>query len=163
MASTGVTSATQQETVIPAGASTLTVTQQPAPTTITAGVAFTTQPIVTVKDQFGNLVANGTSVAVTETSGLGNVNGTTTVTTTAGVATFSGLSITNTGSTTLTFTANSHTGASVSITVNPAGASKLVMKTEPPSSVTVSTAFSAEPAVYVEDLFLGNVLTERQQ
>ena len=51
----------------------------------------------------------------TETSGLGNLNGTPTsptATTTSGVATFSGLFITNSGSTTLTFTANGYSVAS---------------------------------------------------
>jgi len=49
------------------------MTQQPS-TSGTAGTAFGTQPTVTVKDQYGNLVSNGTTVTATETSG-GNLNG----------------------------------------------------------------------------------------
>jgi len=120
-AASGLTSDTQVVTVVPAGAFTLTMAQQPSGTA-TAGTAFATQPQVTVVDQFGNNVANGTTVTATETSG-GNLNGTATAptaTTTGGVATFSGLFVTNTsGSVTLTFTANGHTVNSSSINVSP--------------------------------------------
>ena len=45
-----------------------------------------------------------------------------------------------------------------SITVTATTASKLVMKTEPSSSVAAGGAFSTQPAVYVEDTY-GNVVT----
>ena len=68
-----------------ASAGSLTMTQQPS-TTGTAGTAFATQPSVTVRDQYGNLVADGTTVTATETTG-GNLNGTTaqTANTTSGL------------------------------------------------------------------------------
>ena len=126
---TGLTSDILVVTVDPAAAYTLTMSQQPS-STATSGSAFAQQPQVTVRDQFGNLVANGTTVSAVETSG-GILQGTTNATTTSGVATFGGLNVTNSGTVTLTFLANSHSVVSSSIVVNPAAASQLTIISSP--------------------------------
>ena len=54
--------------VNPAAASLLVVTTQPSPTA-TAGVAFATQPAITAKDAFGNIVTNDSSHTVTAARG----------------------------------------------------------------------------------------------
>lgn len=94
---TGLTAATQQETVTAGPASQLAFSAQPAGAT--ADTAFATQPAVSVEDQFGNVVTSDTStVALSLTTG--SPAGTLTcspaddqATAVGGVATFSGCSI----------------------------------------------------------------------
>jgi len=92
----GVTSLTF--TISPAAASQLVFTVQP--TTTTAGATITPAVEVTAYDSFGNL-ATGFTGGVTLTIGSnpagGTLNGTTTVTAAAGVASFGALSINNAG------------------------------------------------------------------
>jgi hypothetical protein len=62
-------------------------------------------------------------------------------------------------STTITATDGSLTGiASSSLTVNSATLNRIRMKTEPGSTVTVNSLFSAEPAINLEDTY-GNIVT----
>ncbi len=149
-------------TVNPGPASKLLVTQQPF-STATAGVAFATQPKVTLQDSYGNTVTSyTTAVAATETSG-GNLNATTTartVTPTNGVATFSGLFVTNAASgVTLTFTSGTLTPAvSSGITVSPASAAKLLVSQQPSATATAGSAFAQQPQVIVQDTY-GNTVT----
>jgi hypothetical protein len=103
----------------PAAATQLAVTRQPAGAV--DGAAFTTQPLVQVRDAAGVVVA-GASAAVTASiaSGPGTLGGTLTVTAVNGVATFTDLRITGTGAHTLRFSATgltAATSASVSVTV----------------------------------------------
>ena len=78
-----------------AGATTeLAFTTQPGGGT--GGAAWTTQPVVTVQDQFGNTVTTDTStvtLGIANNAGGGTLNGMLTETAVAGVAAFSGLSI----------------------------------------------------------------------
>src|SRR5207245_7064219 len=88
--------ASRSFTVSPAAAAKLVVTTQPAGAV--AGHAFTTQPQVTVEDQFGNLETgdNGTAVNVA-LGGTGTLRGTVSATASGGVATFAGLRVDTTG------------------------------------------------------------------
>jgi hypothetical protein len=84
----------------------------------TSGSAFTTQPVITIKDAAGNIVTNSTaSVTMIVSTGATTV-GTTTVNAVAGVATFTNVGISGTAGTayTLTFTSGSLTTATQSIT-----------------------------------------------
>src|SRR2546430_962323 len=69
------------------------------PATSTGGMAFPTQPVVTLLDAGGNTASSDTSVSLLMTPGTGTLgatlspNANTTVTTAAGVATFGGLKI----------------------------------------------------------------------
>ena len=116
-AASGLTSATQAITLTPGTASQLVITTQPAGAT--SGTAFTTQPVVAIRDAAGNTVTSSTlAVTVAKASGSGTLSGTTTVNAVNGIATFSGLTITGSGAHTLAFNATGVTGAtSNSITV----------------------------------------------
>ena len=77
-------------------ASSLAILTQPS-ATATAGVPFAQQPVLQVRDQFGNLrstangVTNSTVVTAARGNGSGTSQGTLTATTTDGVATFTDL------------------------------------------------------------------------
>ncbi len=94
----------------------ITVTTQPVPGTASRD-AFSTQPVVTLKDQYGNICADGPSAAATVTAaakngtGSWNIGGTTTFTASAGVAAFTGLACTTTaaGTGAITFSAGTVT------------------------------------------------------
>ena len=137
--------------VSPGAASQLAFTSEP-PSTGTDGVAF--GATVQVQDAYGNLVtASNASVAIT-TSG---VTGTTTVTASGGIASFTNLIVNTPGAYTLTAASSGLTGAtSTGITIGLGPASKLVFTTEPPSSGTAGTAFSA--TVQIQDAG-GNLIT----
>ena len=66
--------------VSPAAASQLVITTQPS-ATATAGVAFTTQPVVKEEDQFGNVITSDSTHTVTAArhAGTASLQGTTTV------------------------------------------------------------------------------------
>jgi uncharacterized repeat protein (TIGR01451 family) len=123
--------ATQTETVVAAAASKLVVVTQPSATAI-AGVAFPIQPQVRVTDPFGNLVASfGSAITVAQTAG-GSLNASPTAPTAApvsGVATFSGLFITNGGINTLTFTAPGVIGTN-SAAINVGGGAPIKIRVE---------------------------------
>jgi len=98
-ASTGLTSANQQETVTVGTASQLGITTQPVGGT--SGSALATQPVIAVRDANGNTVTGSTaSVTVTIGSGSGGtLGGTTTVSAVNGVANFSDLTLSGTAGT----------------------------------------------------------------
>src|SRR5262249_28629162 len=93
--SPALTAATSSSVLIsPAAASQLIINTQPSPTA-TAGVAFATQPVVYIEDAFGNLITGDNSTQVTGASlplGSGPLQGTTNVTASGGIATFTNLS-----------------------------------------------------------------------
>ncbi len=79
--------------VLHAAASQVVFTTQPSASTW-VGVAFAQQPVVSIEDQFGNVVSTGadaiTAVALTLTTGTGTLGGTTSMNAVAGVADFAG-------------------------------------------------------------------------
>jgi len=119
------------------------------------GVALDTQPIVSAMDAFGNAVTNGTVISVS--AGSGNVFGQTNVTTTAGVATYAGLSLTNLGNVTLTFTAGSVSTNSTAIAVTPGPAVTVIWTTQPGGAVA-GAPFSQQPVLKTADAG-GNLTT----
>ncbi len=146
--------------VNPAAASQLVVTQQPS-ATATAGVIFGTQPVVTEEDSFGNIITSDSTHTLTATSsGTAALQGTTTLTLSNGIATFSGLSYNKAETITLSFTTNAgaFTATSSNIAVSPAAASNLVVTTQPSATAIAGVAFGTQPVVAEEDSF-GNVIT----
>jgi hypothetical protein len=139
----------------------LGINMEPSPTA-TAGVAFSTQPVVYVEDQYGNLITgdNSTQVTASLASGTGPLFGTTMVTVSGGIAAFTGLTDNTAETISLQFTSvpSLTTATSSNIVVSPAAASQLVLVTEPSSTATAGVAFSTQPVVYVEDQY-GNVET----
>jgi hypothetical protein len=144
-------------------ASKLVITQQPS-SAATAGAAFPIQPKVTVLDAYGNTVTSyATAISATETTG-GSLNATNTARTatpSSGVATFSGLFVTNAASgVTLTFTSGSLTpAASSGINVSSASASRLAVNQQPSSSATAGIAFATQPQVTVQDAYGNTALS----
>ena len=152
----------QQHRVSPAAASQLVIHTQPSPTA-TAGVAFGTQPVIYVEDQYGNLETGDNSTQVTAASlpvGSGPLQGTTTVTASGGIATFTNLADDKAETITLHFTSSSGLTAATSsnIVISPAAASQLAIDTQPSPTATAGVAFATQPVVYVEDQF-GNLVT----
>ena len=148
--------------VSPASATQLAINTEPS-ATATAGVAFSTQPGVLVEDQYGNVETGDNTTQVTAASlslGSGPLLGTTTVTVSGGVATFTNLHDDNVETIALQFTSNPvlTTETSSNIVVSPGPASQLVIQTEPSASATAGVAFSTQPVIYVEDQF-GNLET----
>jgi trimeric autotransporter adhesin len=137
--------------------------------TFTAGVAFPTQPVVTVEDAGGNPeTSNGSTVTLGITSGTGTAGASLTCTpsnnqqaASAGVATFSGCAINKAGSGyTLTASDGSLTAAvSTTFSVGPATATKLVFTTQPGGAITHGVAFPTQPVVTIEDAYGDTVTT----
>jgi len=139
-------------------ASKLVFTTEPA-SSGTAGTAF--GAVVKVEDAGGNTVtsASGT-VTISLNSGPAGASfatgSTTTATLSSGVATFSNLILDTAGTYTLKATSGTLTPAtSTGISVGAAIANKLAFTTEPPSSDTAGTVFSA--VVTVEDQYNNTV------
>jgi len=154
------TGASNSFTISPATASQLVIHTQPS-STATAGQAFGTQAVVYEEDQFGNLETGDNSTVVTATleSGTGPLKGTTSVTVSDGVATFTNLADNKAETISLNFTSGSLTNAtSNNIVVSPATASKLVIHTQPSSMATAGQAFGTQPVIDEEDQF-GNLET----
>ncbi|SEK53333.1 Immune inhibitor A peptidase M6 [Stigmatella aurantiaca] len=140
-------------TVTAGPASRLVFLTQPPPGA-TAGSAFSGSIRVGLVDAFGNAVSSGlhgVTMALGNNPGGSTLSGTTTATTSSGVATFSFLSLNKTGNG-YTLVASSPGLTSVTstgISISPAGASKLAFLT-PPTGGTAGQALS--PALQVEVL-----------
>ena len=134
---------------------------EPSPTA-TAGLDFSVQPVVYIEDEYGNLVTgdNSTEVTASLNSGSGPLQGTTMVTVSGGIATFTNLADDKAETITLEFTSDPTLTAATStdITIVPAAASQLVIHTQPSPTATAGTAFGTQPLVYVEDRY-GNLET----
>ena len=140
VSATNYTTATVSQTIGVGAASKLAVTTQPAAPAIN-GAVLATQPIVGVQDQYGNTVTTSTaSITAAVGAGTWTIGGTTSVSASSGVATFSGLTATSaaavTGAT-ITFTSGALT-SSTSSTFNipvPPPANDL---SSAPTSITVN-------------------------
>jgi len=131
------------------------------PTNAVAGAAITPAVQVTVEDGLGNTVTSFTAnvtVAIATNPGGGTLAGTATVAATAGVATFSNLSINKTGTGyTLGASSGGLTGTSAGFNVAP-GSATLLAFVQQPTNTTAGVAIS--PAVTVQALDgNGNVAT----
>jgi hypothetical protein len=123
-----------------------------------SGAAFTTQPVVEVRDAAGNVVMTSTlAVSVALASGGGTLSGGTTVAAVAGVAAFSDLAISGLiGARTLTFSAPGVQAATSSSFDLAAGvASQLAIRTQPVAG-TAYAAFTTPAVVEIRDA-AGNV------
>ncbi|WP_276364558.1 gliding motility-associated C-terminal domain-containing protein [Daejeonella sp. H1SJ63] len=96
-----------------------------------SGALLTTQPVIELRDAYGNIVSGTSSVTVAIKTGAGGtLGGTTTVVAVAGTATFTNLTLAGTIATnyTLEFTSSGLTAVTSSnLTVTPGLASKLVI------------------------------------
>jgi hypothetical protein len=138
----------------PGSAAQLTVTTQPS-SSARSGVAFAQQPAVQLRDANGNAVSQqGVVVTAAIASGGGTLGGTLTASTnSAGVATFTDLSIAGTvGARTLSFSASGLAGVtSTTVTVTAGVASQLALTTQPSASVRSGLVFAQQPVLQVRD------------
>jgi hypothetical protein len=151
----GLQSAFQQESVIPGAASVLAYLTQPSNTV--AGAPFAPAIQVAVEDVNGNIVTNSTATISLASSGSNALQGTTSVTASAGVAVFSAVSMT------VALPKNqivvSGVGSPVtsnSFAVSSGAASKLAFTVQPTNSVA-GVALSPAVQVSVEDTY-GNLV-----
>ena len=93
--------------VSPAAASQLVIATQPSPTA-TTGTPFSTQPVIDVEDEYGNIETgdNTTQVTAALATGTGPLQGTTTVTVSGGVGTFTDLADNTVETITIQFTSD---------------------------------------------------------
>jgi hypothetical protein len=150
-------------TVIAGTATKLIFTTQPGASSL-GGVAFTTQPVVTVEDANNNPVTSP-SVSITLAIGTNPSGGTLTisggnpVSSTNGVAAFSGVSIDKVGSGyTLTATGGSLTPATSNTFNITVSADYNLVFTQQPSGGAASSSFTTQPQVTVKDAG-GNIVT----
>ncbi len=159
----GLTTATTAAfTITVAAANKLAVTTEPTASTV-AGVAITTQPIVTIQDAFGNTITTDSStvVSLALTTGTGTLSGTVTKTAVSGIADFAGqaLSIQLTGADKVLTGTGTYTAATTAaFTITPAAATQIVLTTQPAASTVAGVAFATQPVAEIRDAF-GNVVT----
>jgi trimeric autotransporter adhesin len=158
-----LTPATSSNFTVTAGTpSQLAFTTQPSDPDA-AGIAFSTQPAVTVEDAAGNAVATDAStvsLAFTPQTGTsGAILAGCSQSESLGVVTFAGCSTTSTGvGYTLTATDGSMTAVSNTFAVTAGTPAELIITTQPSSTATGGTAFATQPVVAVEDAY-GNIAT----
>jgi hypothetical protein len=152
----GLTGATSSTITLQAGAATqIQITTQPS-TNATNGIPFATQPVLRVRDQSGNDVAQaGTVISAAVLTGPGGTLSWTAPVTTdgTGAAAFVDLAITGTvGNYTLVFTATGLDGdTSTTITLQAGAATALTLTTAPPDTVTNDVAFATQPVLQLVD------------
>jgi hypothetical protein len=142
-----------------AAASKLVIVTPPS-TPETAGVLFTTQPVIWIEDASNNLVTSFSgTVTATRTVGTGALQGTVTVNVVNGVATFSNLSYNTAETITITFSSTPALATAVTgnIVVQP-GAPSTVAFVVPPSNATAGVAIAPTVTAEVRDAF-ANVIT----
>ncbi len=132
-----------------------------SPSFSNAGVAFFTQPAVTVRDAGGNKVATSTAPVTLSITTPASATLTCTANpkaAVAGVASFAGCRIDKPGTYTLTATSAGLTSAvSAGFTIAVGSTTKLAFTTSPSSS-TGGIPFATQPAVAVQDA-VGNTVT----
>ena len=152
-------SATQAFTLTVAAAeSAAAITTQP--TGAASGSQLATQPVIRIVDASGNTVTSSTvSVVASIASGTGTLSGTTTVTASSGIATFTDLVITGTaGNFTLTFTPASLSAVtSNSLAITAGAASAAAITTQPIGAASGST-LATQPVIRIVDAS-GNTVT----
>jgi hypothetical protein len=125
----------------------------PSPTSAN-NAPFPTQPVVALRDAFGNTASTfPATVTATISAGGGTLNGTTTGTVTNGVATFTDLSIRGTvGVRTLSVSATGLTATTVNITLTAGAATSLVVSAGNAQTATAGSAVATKPAVRANDI-----------
>jgi hypothetical protein len=146
-------------TITTGPAAKLAFTTQPSGST--GGIAFGTQPVVTVRDAGGNTVTtSGDAVSLTITTPAGAILTCTAnpATPVLGLVTFAGCRIDKPGTYTLTATSGAlTTTASAGFTIASGVATRLAFSSSPSSS-TSGTAFTTQPVVAIQDAG-GNTVT----
>ena len=170
---TGYGNSSVAQTIRAGAVDSLEITTQPIPG-VASGDLLATQPIVKLKDQYGNYCTTGVSatanVVATAKSGTGSfsIGGTTTKAAVAGTATFTDLSctLTTAGNGRITFTSGSKTVDSSIFTI-PQKAAKVLTADTTSNSVDNDLEITFTPDVNFETAitgvsYNGNTLTSNQ-
>lgn len=132
-----------------------------------SGAAFTTQPVVTLRDSGGNTVTSGTHYVTASASAGGSLVGTTRILLTSGVGTFTDLGITGTAGTAYSVTYRLTNSAGVATSgVSPSvqtmsvtvGAATSIALTTDAAGFTSGQSFTTQPVVTIRDSG-GNTVT----
>jgi large repetitive protein len=153
------TTATLTLTVSSGTPAEISITTQPVGG-MASGTALTTQPVVELKDSGGRLIAQ--PLAIVATSSGGTLGGTTSVTTSAGVATFTNLTLAGLVNTnyTLTFTRSSLTAVANAIQVTPGAVNSISITTQPVAGAASGSLLATQPVVRLLDA-QGNLIDDR--
>jgi len=140
-------------TILSGSASILAITTQPS-ASATAGAPLAQQPVITIKDLYGNVCTNDTSTITTSlASGSDALQGTTNIAAINGVATFTNLSYRVAETISLSFAVSGLSSVTSSnIVVGPTNANHLLFTTQPESAVAGSP-FGVQPVVVSRDVF----------
>jgi len=148
----GATSNASSSSTPGGSVSSITLSRQSVGTA--AGAVFSTQPQVTIKDQFSGTLLTDSSTVITATiSAGGRLVGTETATAIAGVATFSNLGVSGTAGTsyTVSYSASGVTAVTQSVTVSVGAAAKLNVSRNGAGAQT-GVAFTTQPQINIVDL-----------
>ncbi len=126
------------------------------------GTNVVTAPSVTIKDQYGNVVKNGTAVTFAVTAGGGSIVGAS-QTTTNGVATLGSWTLgTVTGFNSLTVTCGAATASTIFATGNPDAATTITINGGNNQTAKVGASVTTPPSVLVKDQY-GNTVANLTQ
>lgn len=136
--------------VTPAPATQLSITTPPGGAA--SGAAFTSQPVIQLRDAGGNPVSQGGVLVTASPSGGSLVGSGSATTNVSGQAVFSGLGLIGTvGSYTITFSSTGLTQVtSGAFTLGPGAPAQLVIQTQPGGAAS-GAAFTTQPAILVQD------------
>ena len=124
-----------------------------------SGSAFTTQPVLEIRDAAGSRVATAdNTVTVSIAAGTGTLSGATTVSAVNGVVTFSGLAVSGTGPVTLKFTSSGLVDVT-SASFNVASAATNLGVVTQAAGAEAGVAFTTQPVVQVLDAHGNRVTT----
>ncbi len=156
-ASSGLTSATQTITPTFGAATRLAVTTSAAGAA--SGAAFSTQPVVAIRDGSGNTVPSAISTVTMTVSAGATVVGTATATAVNGVASFANVGVSGTAGTsyTLTFATSGLTSATQGIVPTYGAPTQLAVTTSAAGAAS-GAAFSTQPVITIRDTS-GNTVT----
>ncbi|MCX5764790.1 MAG: Ig-like domain-containing protein [Gemmatimonadetes bacterium] len=156
-ASSGLASATQAITPTFGAATRLAVTTNAAGAA--SGAAFSTQPVITIRDASGNTVTSAISTVTMAVSTGATLVGTATATAVNGVASFANVGVSGTAGTsyTLTFATSGLTSATQGIVPTYGAPTQLAVTTSAAGAAS-GAAFSTQPVITIRDTS-GNTVT----
>ncbi len=157
------TTTASQSSLASAGVGPIVVTQAPATNIVVTtgasgsvtGQAFTTQPVIQIRNALGGIVTNSTAVVTASVSAGATIVGTATATAVAGVARFTNLGLTGTAGTpytiTYSITVPSAISATESVTPTASGALVNLSVGRPISGAANGVAATTQPVINIVD------------
>ncbi len=141
-------------TNLPGAPASLAMALQP-PGTVVAGTVMSPPPALSVKDAFGNVCTNNSSLQVTasRSGGSGTLKGTLTATAASGALVFSDLKHETAGTITLGFTAGGMNQTSSNVVVTPGPAATVTASAGSNQTVVPGAAFPTALDAIVKDAF----------